>query len=532
MLRFKEFRFKEEGGTPNLPASVPPAALAVKTQTTIDAIGKVIDTWAKELKTKILNPMTPPEQRRGLWDRFKNWTSNLWHGRYNQTNPYFWNNKLGDDLGREESYLPIAEYNRVRSIVDNLEFQLNELSAPDMPNLKIVRIIDQSAQELKKVLQQLLSKEIQINQEQPQAEPPVQRPTTAATSMADKQAEEEPEEIKEPEEIIPPAASPVEPIKEPEEKAPEAAPEVEKPILNPQKPPTTGRRWEQLTAEERMAWNHYGGGTANKPSGWLKEQGVSSLPWILRAGDPRHELLANQPRKFWEPLLHSQERIEYYTDPIKSPEELRMRVDKAKQNYEKWHQNVSKIKKSAMDSQQQPRGENDAEAGATVPATRKMAPPPNEKPPVVGPTASGPATTKMQPPPGEQPQNPLSGPNSNLSDPAHKPSKRAAKKQMAAQRKADLAKRIDDLKDILMGAEDDLKARLKKLKPDDEEGFKELEAEIAHDEDFKNRMGDLPVEENILSAGFHRYKMRNWRPQESKFSQMSFAERVASLRKS
>lgn len=535
MLRFREFRFREEGETPTLPATVPPSALAVKMQTTVDAVGKVIDAWATQLKQKILNPMTPPEQRRGLWDRFKNWTSNIWHGRYNQTNPYFWTNKLGDDLGRQESYTPtVSEYRKVRSIVENLEYRINELSSPDMPSLKVVSIIDQAAQELKKVLQQLISKEVQLDDK---PSPPI-----PATEEPAAEIPAEPE-VKEPEKpaVVPPATEPepaaevkppaTEPKVEPEPPA-VTPPGKSEPSLNQQKPNTGGRRWQQLTAEEQMAWNNYGGGAAHKPSGWLKDQGVKSLPWILRSGDPRHDLLDKQPRQVWGPLMVSQGRIEYSTDPINSPEELRIRVEKAKENYEKWREGMSQTHKKASSLQAGERGVSDAETAATAQGTTPIAAPPNEKKatPTTG-SAGKQATAKMT----TLPPNEKTGGGTGLSDPAHStasvdpnnPGKSAKKpsREETTQRKQALWSRVEAMKDNLGNKTlRELKSELKSLRPGDEAGFAEFENKVAHEEEIQKLMGELPADESVARKKGMMIRENISRPS------ISFSERLKYLK--
>jgi len=136
-------------------------ALDQKIQALLDRIPQEVDKMIGQLKSSLINPMTRPQARRGLWDRFKNTMSNLWWGRYNQDNPYFWNNKLGDDLGQVHPEhvmlrtIPIEEYRLFREHCRLLETQLDTLledTIPGTENLAIIRLINQWGEQLKTML--------------------------------------------------------------------------------------------------------------------------------------------------------------------------------------------------------------------------------------------------------------------------------------------------------------------------------------------------------------------------------------------
>lgn len=137
------------------------AALDQKVQALLDRIPQEVDKMIGQLKSSLINPMTRPQARRGIWDRFKNTMSNLWWGRYNQDNPYFWNNKLGDDLGQVHPEhvmlrtIPIEEYRLFRNHCQLLEDRLEQLfedTIPGTENLAIMRTIDQWGNQLKALL--------------------------------------------------------------------------------------------------------------------------------------------------------------------------------------------------------------------------------------------------------------------------------------------------------------------------------------------------------------------------------------------
>lgn len=119
-------------------------------------------------------------QKRGLWDRFKNFVSNAWHGRYNQKNPYYFINTLGDFAGsskkdpiasapkvgasapKVESFNPktltLQEYMEIKSLFDKLEENINSINEADgTDNLRIMRLIDDWSKTLKITLKKLFS---------------------------------------------------------------------------------------------------------------------------------------------------------------------------------------------------------------------------------------------------------------------------------------------------------------------------------------------------------------------------------------
>ena len=63
----------------------------------LNKIDQAVDSLVSILKKQIVSGTG--FQKRGLWDRFKNWVSNTWHGRYSQKNPYYFINTLGDFAG-------------------------------------------------------------------------------------------------------------------------------------------------------------------------------------------------------------------------------------------------------------------------------------------------------------------------------------------------------------------------------------------------------------------------------------------------
>lgn len=148
-------------GKENAMKIVEDAALDQKVKALLERIPQEVDNMIVQLKFSLINPITRSQAKRGIWDRFKNTMSNLWWGRHNQDNPYFWKNKLGDDLGevRPEHVMlrtiPIVEYHLFRNHCKLLENQLDtllEATTPSTENLAITKIINRWGQQLKTML--------------------------------------------------------------------------------------------------------------------------------------------------------------------------------------------------------------------------------------------------------------------------------------------------------------------------------------------------------------------------------------------
>jgi len=125
-------------------------------------ISDKIDKWANDLIEKIVSGGSG--NQRGLWDRFKGGLYNLFLGRTGKLakkhNPYYWQNKFGDDLGSQvEESLTLSSYGKIKSAIESTELkvenQLNLFEA-DHDRLKIVITIRTAANELKNELIGLL----------------------------------------------------------------------------------------------------------------------------------------------------------------------------------------------------------------------------------------------------------------------------------------------------------------------------------------------------------------------------------------
>ena len=359
MLRFREFRkniLETSSGAsgpmdgsdtsepsspqppPPPPASepTPPSKPAIDTKAIAGQIKKDIDNlviqWVNDLKKQLYSGEAQVKPR-SLWDRFKGGLSNLWYGRQNLQNPYYWKNRLGDELGvRQESRqfntLPftLEEYKELRNFFDEFEMQLKEEyeETPQTANLRINQIINAKANELRQKLDNLLNQHVQsgaLAQLAQANEPP------AASGGSD----------------APPSPSP----------SPSPPPKKPKPQRDVTLP-TTITDWENPTSDMTTAaqslintiknstndtealqaigqfnvtpagklWNDFGGGLV------VSNSACPDLPKIIRFGHP----LLKYFEKFNESLLRqlkTQKRIEANQGDIKTDEDLKQRIRKA-----------------------------------------------------------------------------------------------------------------------------------------------------------------------------------------------------------
>lgn len=383
LRRYKEYRLNEDGAT------TAPVVPNNKNNEIIDIINKMVDAWIYDLKKTLINPATAGNQR-GIWDRFKNWMSNMWHGRYNAQNPYMWQNKLGDDLGRQnevfEHFNPnkfsLYEYRDIKNICDSLEESINEEMNQEIPGtekLKLVNIINQKAQELKSGLQKIILSKDQNSPAAPsQVAPPSPSKDPAPNLTND---EDEPDaglyfnltdrllkmgaidknyhavlnnKLKDPK-TKQDAIKEIDDITDKNISSNNSLPDTKpndthEPVPNDDRysyknPPTTGKSWDQLDQMEQSAWDHYGGGLSRRRHRISSNEGEAEslkLPWIIRLGDPRREIYKNhviikgdkeRHSGFWARLI-SQNRVESEKNPINSKAELNARVEELKKKLE------------------------------------------------------------------------------------------------------------------------------------------------------------------------------------------------------
>lgn len=174
-------------------------------------IDQTVDNMITMLKSQIIAGKSGdgPEPRRGIWDRFKNWMSNMWYGRYSNRNPYYFMNTLGDfagssmppkpsdapeeekdgDEGKKESFCPkglsLSEYHEIRSLFEDLERELSVVSEAGLPpgaeNLRIIRLLDDWGKNLKLVLKKIMTDHSRTT---PETTPPIPRSKEESDCLA------------------------------------------------------------------------------------------------------------------------------------------------------------------------------------------------------------------------------------------------------------------------------------------------------------------------------------------------------------
>ncbi|MEI8269978.1 MAG: hypothetical protein WCG45_01285, partial [bacterium] len=393
MRSFKNFRGIVENE--NIPAQVDNQ----KEQEIAAKINAIVDSWTQELISLLLKSGsgTGSGAKRGLWDRFKGTVSNLWHGRDGESNPYKWVNKFGDNLGQRESF-SLEQYKNLKETCDILEYQINE----DVENLRIFQLIKSAAAKLKQDLHTAIVNKPEISNSgnatiAPAAEVRPKNPSpvaaeplkqTSSTSQGSPESEMEPE-LYQRHKHLPPVSNWAQTPNQTSKEAPKEEPEKkEEPQVSSQQqkgdfytnPPTSGLAWENLNASHIEKWNKYGGGTGNSLGGdcfkFTKGTPITKLPYILRIGDPRIEIVRSQkldgamsfnqrfldkerlaanskiastpdfnPEKhctkknaaIWNSLIRNKrvEGEESFGPPIKDEQDLRNRVEVIKQNMAK-----------------------------------------------------------------------------------------------------------------------------------------------------------------------------------------------------
>ena len=182
----------------------------------LSVIDQLIDSWISSIKNDILTGAQSFAASRGLWDRFKNFISNIFHGYANQKNPYYAINALGYlgsdvDVPRpatatptsdkqpkkkpqgsktkpkpfkrpkkkptegwqyEHTHISLENYKNLKQICEKIENQVTK----DSSKMNIIQIIDKHGDLLKdamrKILQPVFQKLSQVASSQSEFKPP------------------------------------------------------------------------------------------------------------------------------------------------------------------------------------------------------------------------------------------------------------------------------------------------------------------------------------------------------------------------
>lgn len=324
---------------------------AVPVTSAINAeIDRAVEIWVSELIKTLTGTGSVPQtaaRPRGIWDRFKGTLSNLWHGRYDKNNPYKWINRFGDDLGvAEESFqiekLSLNDYRLLKETCLELERQINEVDGVE--SLRLVRLIRSAADKLKNDLKTIMATAVSpnsnivvpsVSSKEKTINNPIKSGTTPPSSKNNPVKSDSPSEYlnggswmqhkefddnpNQKSDLQPKDSNsdnkdfdknitPKQKLDSPSEDSNgggwtnhsefdnEITPDNENFYITP---PTNGKSWIDLTKNEIEKWNIYGGGIGTRITGrWclnlIKNNPIDNIPWILRIGDPRIDVLKSQ----------------------------------------------------------------------------------------------------------------------------------------------------------------------------------------------------------------------------------------------
>lgn len=113
---------------------------------------------------------TEQPEKRGVWDRLKNWWHNMWYGRYDERNPYYHTNILGDRLGRyvKKEHISLSQYKTLKEQADKLENSLNLLiEAGEGSYLVLHKVVDDWANDFKSTIMKMASEMIEKMKKHP-----------------------------------------------------------------------------------------------------------------------------------------------------------------------------------------------------------------------------------------------------------------------------------------------------------------------------------------------------------------------------
>lgn len=441
---------------------------------------KMIDNFVGQLKQQLVQSWTNPQNQRGVLDRMKNWWSNMWHGRYNQNNPYFWQNKLGDDLGQKtEAVIPLKHY----GILSEYATILEESLPAGTERLNIIRVIDGWAIQFKKAIMDLVG-------QQPAPEAlPSETPPTASISpdmekpndnswktdslerlekLKDKISSVRYEETKNKienndKDFVDRFLNYMEKHHATEPPVPRTAP-MRLPTDLPTPPkstgPTTNKKWDELNPHEQLEWDKHGGGNAGDATVLAKKNGIQTLPWILRIGDPRLKIIQNLYGRALYDRLVRQKRIESVTNPIQSEEDLqkavavaeKLRNDEKTKASEKNRATAARTRlKSDITNRLEPESPKIDPVAPKEPELNRVAPkitPPEEKPTEEKPRTAPMKTSEDQEPVGRQKLEELTGRlealQGAIDDSLYKRLKKRLDELQTVKQAKNLEKRIED----------------------------------------------------------------------------------------
>lgn len=268
----------------------------------------LIDKFLADLKASLTSAPANAGGNTGFFDKIKNWWTNLRYGKDNTSNPNYWKNRFGE-LGKNES-LSMEEYFLIKEFSEKLETV--DILEDNNQNIRLFKIIDDWGNRFKTGLLDIVSKmEIQAGTtpEAPVASTPSKAPEA-------------------------PADSSKVPNKNVGINTPSIANNLQQQMSDEESiepHDADGKSWKELSIAERKRWNRIGGGILRIKSKIYEDDVGNELPYILRIGDPRIKTLEKFHLRLHNRLLRLG-RIESYSNPIETKNELDQRINKVKEN--------------------------------------------------------------------------------------------------------------------------------------------------------------------------------------------------------
>lgn len=119
-------------------------------------IDALVDNWASNLKSEIISGSEQYSAGRSIWDRFKNFVADIYHGYSNKNNPYYQKNTLGYVGTPANEFMTLNNLKGLFQLCEEVEENISKSPARGS-KLLIVKMIDVYADKLKDYLKGIFS---------------------------------------------------------------------------------------------------------------------------------------------------------------------------------------------------------------------------------------------------------------------------------------------------------------------------------------------------------------------------------------
>ena len=291
-----------------------------------------IDFFVYELKRSIVNSAITGRQDATIWDKFKGFMQNLYYGKANQQNPNFSKNLLGHGLGKETNenkIISLQQYRFLKEWHNNLESSIKPInenySTPEIPtylkNTQLNKIIDAWGEKFKRAIFDSLKSLLDIDKipmsstEIPQAKktPKSIDPQKASEAPTSNDASIPPDSLKTssetPKEIETTSSSSTISSLDASASEPTKPTEIQPVEDSSVDISSQLQKAKSIYAEKSKdirTFNKHGGGSMPRPYVSKKKiagETIQNLPYVLRLGDPRIDLIKYGNRQFFDELF-------------------------------------------------------------------------------------------------------------------------------------------------------------------------------------------------------------------------------------